>query len=356
VTGDDPTPASAPEPLTTTHRIEAADARDLDLPADSVDLVVTSPPYPMVELWDDLFAELAPAAGDALAAGDGERAFEAMHTVLDEVWAEVARVLRPGGIACVNVGDATRTLERFRVYPNHSRVLDALTGLGLEPLPDVLWRKPANSAAKFMGSGMLPPNAYVTLEHEHILICRNGARRSFPAGADRRYESAFFWEERNRWFSDVWTDVRGRLQDLADDDLRDRAAAYPFAVPYRLLNMYSVYGDTVLDPFWGTGTTTLAAMVAGRSSVGYERDPALVEAFADRIDRVPALSAEVVAERLEAHRAFAADRRAAGDPLEYEADRYDFGVRTAQERRILLREVTGVAATEEGYRVDYRPV
>jgi hypothetical protein len=63
-----------------------------------------------------------------------------------------------------------------------------------------------------------------------------------------------------------------------------------------------------------------------------------------------------VAERLEAHRAFAADRRAAGDPLEYEADRYDFGVRTAQERRILLREVTGVAATEEGYRVDYRPV
>ncbi len=328
--------------METTHCLHAADARDLALPDESVALAVTSPPYPMVELWDDLFADLSTDAADALAAGDGEAAFEAMHAVLDDVWTELARVLRPGGVACINVGDATRTLERFRVYPNHSRVLDAFTDLGFDPLPDVLWRKPANSAAKFMGSGMVPPNAYVTLEHEHILVFRKGSRRSFPAGDDRRYESAYFWEERNRWFSDVWTDVRGRLQTLSDDDRRDRAAAFPFAVPYRLVNMFSVYGDRVLDPFWGTGTTTLAAMVAGRDSVGCELDDAFLDAFAGRAEDVPEVSRRVVDRRLEAHRAFVADRREAGETLGYEAEHYDFPVRTRQERRIRLRTAEAV--------------
>ena len=328
--------------MKTTHEVHAADARDLDLPDGSVDLVVTSPPYPMVELWDDLFADLSTDAADALAAGDGEAAFEAMHAVLDDVWAELARVLRPGGVACVNVGDATRTLERFRVYPNHSRVLDTFVGLGFDPLPEILWRKPANSAAKFMGSGMVPPNAYVTLEHEYVLVLRKGARRSFRAGDDRRYESAYFWEERNRWFSDVWTDVRGRLQDLPGDDRRDRAAAFPFAVPYRLINMFSVYGDRVLDPFWGTGTTTLAAMVAGRDSVGYELDGAFLDAFTGRAGEVPDLSERVVDRRLAAHRAFVADRRDAGEALDYEAEHYDFPVRTKQERRIRLRTAEAV--------------
>ena len=323
--------------METTHRVHAADARDLTLPDESVALAVTSPPYPMVELWDDLFAALSADAADALAAGDGEAAFAAMHAVLDEVWAELARVLRPGGIACINVGDATRTLERFRVYPNHSRILDTFVELGFDPLPGVLWRKPANSAAKFMGSGMVPSNAYVTLEHEHILVLRKGARRSFPAGDDRRYESAYFWEERNRWFSDVWTDIRGRLQDLPDDGRRDRAAAFPFAVPYRLINMFSVYGDRVLDPFWGTGTTTLAAMVAGRDSVGYELDEAFLDAFEARAGDLPGLSRRVVDRRLDAHREFVADRRDAGETLGYEAEHYDFPVRTKQERQIRLR-------------------
>jgi DNA modification methylase len=334
--------------METTHELYAADARDLALPDGSVDLVVTSPPYPMVELWDDLFTDLAPAAGDALEAGDGEAAFEAMHAVLDAVWAEVERVLRPGGVACVNVGDATRTLDRFRVYPNHGRVVEAFEALGFDPLPDILWRKPANSAAKFMGSGMVPPNAYVTLEHEHILVFRKGERRSFPAGDDRRYESAYFWEERNRWFSDVWTDVRGRLQALPDDDRRDRAAAFPFAVPYRLVNMFSVYGDRVLDPFLGTGTTTLAAMVAGRNSVGYELDGDFIGAFHGRVGEVPEMSETVVDRRLADHREFVAERREAGESLDYRAEHYDFPVRTKQERAIRLRTAEAVERADAG--------
>ncbi|MFB6151181.1 MAG: site-specific DNA-methyltransferase [Haloarculaceae archaeon] len=344
--------------METTHRVVVGDARSLDaLADDSVELVVTSPPYPMIEMWDEAFAAMDPAVGDALAEGDGERAFDRMHAVLDEVWAEVERVLVEGGVACVNVGDATRTVDgRFRVYPNHVRVTAAFESLGFDPLPDVVWRKPANSAAKFMGSGMVPPNAYVTLEHEHVLVFRNGERRSFPPGDDRRYEAAYFWEERNRWFSDVWTDLRGEHQALERDDLRDRSAAFPFEVPYRLVNMYSAYGDTVLDPFWGTGTTGLAAMVAGRHSAGYEREPAFAEVFADRVDAAPEFSRSVVEERLADHREFVRETREGGGELAYDAEHYEFPVRTKQERRIRLYAVEDVVSTDEGYRASHEPV
>ncbi|WP_049928441.1 DNA-methyltransferase [Halopiger goleimassiliensis] len=348
--------------METTHRVFVGDSRRLsDVDDESVELVVTSPPYPMIEMWDELFAELDPAVADALEDGDGTAAFEAMHAQLDRVWDELERVLVDGGIACINVGDATRSLDgSFRVYSNHARVLEAFEARGFEPLPDVLWRKPANSAAKFMGSGTLPPNAYVTLEHEYVLLFRKGDdRRSFEPGADSRYEAAFFWEERNRWFSDVWTDVNGELQALefdAGDDLRERSAAYPLEIPYRLICMYSAYGDTVLDPFWGTGTTTLAAMCAGRHSVGYELEEAFLEAFEDRIDDVPALSRSVGRTRLARHREFVDQRRTAGDSFEYEATYYDTPVVTKMERDIRLREVADVEEIEDGYRLEHAPL
>jgi DNA modification methylase len=341
--------------METTHTVHAADAREMSGVADgAVDLVVTSPPYPMIEMWDDLFAGLDPAVADHLEADDGDAAFEAMHEILDGVWAEVARVLRPGGIVCVNVGDATRTLDgRFRVFANHARVIEAFESMDFEPLPDVLWHKPTNSAAKFMGSGMLPTNAYVTLEHEYVLVFRKGDGRDFEAYADRRYESAYFWEERNRWFTDVWEDVTGELQTLPDvAGLRDRSAAFPFEIPYRLVNMYSVYGDTVLDPFWGTGTTSLAAMVAGRNSVGYELEPEFHDFFAERVADLPGISRRVVAERLRRHREFV--EREGGD-LGYAADHYDLPVRTKQERGIRFYEVRGVGNGFDGESDDADP-
>lgn len=340
--------------METRHRVAVGDARRLEgIDDNAVELVVTSPPYPMIELWDDVFADLDPAVGDALDAGDGAAAFDLMHDVLDDVWAEVERVLVDGGIACVNVGDATRSLDgSFRVYQNHARVVESFAALGFDPLPEILWRKPGNAAAKFMGSGMVPPNAYVTLEHEYVLILRNGhGSRTFEPNAERRYNAAYFWEERNRWFSDVWTDVGGTAQALDHDNLRDRAAAYPVEVPYRLVNMYSVYGDTVLDPFWGTGTTSLAALVAGRDSVGYERDASLVDAFAAAATDAVRLSQEVVNDRLEAHRSFAADAETG-----YDAVHYDFGVKTKLERDLRFYEVTSVARDERTWTADYEPV
>lgn len=341
------------------HRINIGDSRDMtELDDDSVELVVTSPPYPMIEMWDELFSNLNPDIEDKINSGDGQTAFELMHDELDKVWTEVERVLVDGGIACINIGDATRKVDgSFRVYQNHSHIIERFDDLGFEPLPELLWRKPVNSAAKFMGSGMLPPNAYVTLEHEYILIFRNGKdSRSFEPGSERRYNSAYFWEERNQWFSDVWMDIKGEFQALENDELRERSAAYPFEIPYRLINMYSVYGDTVLDPFWGTGTTSLAAMTAGRNSVGYELDETFTQVFEERVDDVTKFSQNVIQKRLDDHREFVEEKLESGDDFKYEAENYSFPVTTKQEKPMQFYSVESVEEAESGYRALHKPV
>ena len=312
----------------------------------------------MIEMWDELFSELDSEIAAALEAGEGQAAFARMHEELEKVWTEVSRVLVDGGIACINVGDATRKVDgSFRVFQNHSRIIDAFEDLGFEPLPELLWRKPVNSGAKFMGSGMLPPNAYVTLEHEYILVFRNGKdSRTFEPGSERRYSSAYFWEERNQWFSDVWMEIKGEFQALERSEARERSAAYPFEIPYRLISMYSVYGDTVLDPFWGTGTTSCAAMVAGRNSVGYELDAEFVQLFEQRVEAVPEYSREVVEQRLDDHKEFVEERLSEGKDFKYRADNYDFPVTTKQEKPIRFYTVSDIRETKEGYEASHTPV
>jgi DNA modification methylase len=326
----------------TTHEIRVGDAREFDVESESVDLVVTSPPYPMVEMWDESFAAQSPVVADALEAGNGQAAFEAMHDLLDDVWERVGDALADGGIAAINVGDATRRIDsQFQLYPNHARIIEGLAAAGLDQLPGIIWRKPTNSTAKFMGSGTLPTNAYATLEHEHVLLFRKGGTRDFPPKDGDRYASAFFWEERNEWFSDCW-EVRGTGQTLADNGARERSGAFPLEIPLRLVRMYSVRGDTVLDPFVGTGTTSLAAMLEARNSVGIERNAELAEAFETRAVEAPTLSEDIAEERLGRHREFVAER---DDEPKYAAEHYDTRVVTKNERRIRLPTVADVDRT-----------
>lgn len=343
------------ERLTTEHRVHFANAQNMgELDDDSVELVVTSPPYPMIEMWDDVFAALNPDINECLTDANSQEAFELMHKELDAVWHEVERVLVPGGIACLNIGDATRKLGgTFQLFPNHARITQAFQELDFAVLPSVLWRKPTNKANKFMGSGMLPPNAYVTLEHEHILILRNGDEsRAFEPKSTPRYESACFWEERNQWYSNIWNDIRGEPQGLGKSaQLRERSAAYPLKLPYRLINMYSVRGDTVLDPFWGTGTTTLAAMVAARNSVGYELDDAFKPVFSDRLQSIKEGADRINRERLENHRRFIADYGG----TEYTATNYDTPVVTRQECDIRFYGINDVQQKEDCVVVEHDP-
>ncbi|MFC4990106.1 DNA-methyltransferase [Saliphagus infecundisoli] len=342
--------------MKTEHEVFVGNSNDLSQIDDNeVELIVTSPPYPMIEMWDDLFSTLDRDIDHALETGNGQKAFDLMHEQLNKTWDEVNRVLVDGGIACINIGDATRKVDdSFRVYPNHVRITDYFESLNFEPLPDILWRKPTNSAAKFMGSGMLPPNAYATLEHEYLLIFRNGKdSRKFESGSEVRYNSAYFWEERNEWFSDIWEGIKGTFQELdnGNSDLRDRSAAYPLEIPYRLINMYSVYGDTVLDPFWGTGTTSLAAMIAGRNSVGYEIDDEFVKVFNSKVSNADQLAYEVVSKRISRHEEFVKERMEQGKDFKYEAENYDFPVTTKQEKPLQFYTTENIVKSKNGYTV-----
>ncbi len=287
--------------MKTTHRIYYNDSKNMkELNDESVHLMLTSPPYPMIEMWDEVFSSQNKSIKDALENQDGNLAYDLMHKELDKVWKEVARVLIPGGIACINIGDATRTINtHFRLYPSHVNIVHSLRKLGLQSLPGILWRKPTNAPNKFMGSGMLPPGAYLTLEHEHILIFRKGNKRDFKSikNKQNRQESSYFWEERNKWFSDIW-ELKGEKQDLKkNDNGRNRSAAFPFELAYRLINMFSVKGDVVLDPFLGTGTTTFASMIACRDSIGYEIDQNLETAIHEKLHRVVEAGVRIVEDR-----------------------------------------------------------
>lgn len=337
--------------MKTTHKILFQDSRDLkNIPSESVDLIVTSPPYPMISMWDEIFSNQNPEILNALACSDGKLAFKLIHEILDSVWNEVFRVLKNGRFACINIGDATRTIKKdFCLYPNHARILTHLLNIGFSALPDILWRKQANTPNKFMGSGMLPAGAYVTLEHEYILIVRKGSKREFKTEEkkENRRESALFWEERNIWFSDVWTDIKGKCQKLSNNISRLRSAAFPYELAYRLINMYSVKGDVVLDPFLGTGTTTAAAMTSGRSSIGVEIDVSFQQAINPIACDIVDFSNDYLHDRLQRHFVFVKNRMENTGPLKYTNKHYGCPVVTSQEQFILLNGLKEVQAFED---------
>lgn len=340
----------------TIHRIFfRSSLRQSQVASESVDLVITSPPYPMIEMWDDIFADQDKRIRDALDRNDGFQAFEFMHGILDSVWKETFRVLKNGGFACINIGDATRTLnDSFVLYPNHSRIVSCMISLGFTPLPDIIWRKQTNAPNRFMGSGMLPAGAYVTLEHEYILIFRKGGKRVFSCEPDRtrRRESAFFWEERNIFFSDIWFDIKGAGQGMKKSESRLRSAAFPFELAYRLIAMYSVKGDTVLDPFMGTGTTMLAAMASARNSTGFEIDGRLRDEIHEMAGSVVDFSNNYINKRIGRHLVFVENRIMAQKEMKYTSSFYGFPVITNQEKEIIFNELKEIHFFDNGPKND----
>lgn len=300
-------------------------------------------------MWDSLFGRLVPEVASSLACCDGGRAWESMHGLLDESWQDLSRRTVPGGIACINVGDATRTIgESFRVFPNHVRISAAMARNGMVPLPEIIWSKTSNKPTKFMGSGMLPPGAYVTQEHEYILIFRKGGKKVIQKGSEARARSAYFWEERNSWFSDIWDDLRGERQDMVA--ARARSASFPLELPYRLISMFSLQGDLVFDPFLGTGTTALAAMATGRNSISSEIDPSLEPVVRKRLLAAVETSNRFNLARLERHAKFASSTPGLG----YRNEIYGFPVMTRQETELLVPKLSSVEEVREGvFEVDY---
>ncbi|TFF86166.1 MAG: site-specific DNA-methyltransferase [Promethearchaeota archaeon] len=319
------------------HKIYFKNSKNLkELNDSSIDLVVTSPPYPMIEMWDRIFSQNNSKIRGYLEDGLGFKAFELMHIELDKVWAEIYRVLKNGGIACINIGDATRKIGgSFQLFPNHSRILQNCISLGFSVLPEIIWQKQSNKPNKFMGSGMLPPNAYITQEHEYILILRKGEIRNFTDEEKQiRSKSTYFWEERNIWFSDLWSDIKGIDQEIKDRDTRARSAAFPLDLAYRLINMFSIHGDTILDPFLGTGTTILASMASNRNAVGYEIDKNFKPLIHARLEDILKISNNKILERIKNHLNYIRVREKNGKSVKYFSENYKCKVITKQEVNI----------------------
>ena len=325
-----------------------------DIDNASIALVVTSPPYPMIEMWDECFCQQDGEIKTYLQNGLSTLAFERMHHILDQIWQEIDRVLMPGGIACINIGDATRTINGiFQMFSNHNRIISAFGKMGYCVLPDIIWRKPSNSPNKFLGSGMYPAGAYVTYEHEYILIFRKGGKRIFTSNKkNMRQKSAYFWEERNVWFSDLW-EIKGVKQKIVGQKSRERSAAFPFEIPYRLINMYSIYGDTVLDPFVGTGTTLLAAMASGRNSIGIDIDPSFSELSIYTTQKEPQLLNQYTEARLQEHQRFIDSLSQEEQQKCYQNENHPFLVKTRQETKAHIPIISAAKSIVSGIECEY---
>lgn len=235
---------------------------------ESIDLTITSPPYPMIKMWDDLFVEncdLIPVKDWTVK--NAMQIFESMHAYLDSIWTEIFKVSKEGSIVAINIGDATRSIDgRFHLFPNAARITIGMIKIGFTPLPNIYWKKSTNKPNAFLGSGFYPVNAYVTVDCEHILLFRKGMKRNFKKDDLNREESKFTKAERNLWFSQIWT-IPGAKQRMVNGR---KSAEYPEEIPLRLIKMFSIIGDTVLDPFCGTGTTVATAVKLERKGVGID--------------------------------------------------------------------------------------
>lgn len=267
-----------PQPFDhTTHRLHLGDARDLSWVADeSVHLVVTSPPY-----WT--LKEYEPSDNQMGAIKDYERFLDE----LDKVWRQCARVLVPGGRICCVVGDIClprKKAGRHYVVPLHADIQVRSRSLGLDCLTPILWHKIANGVTESEGNGAgfygkpYQPGAVVKNDIEYILFLRKGGGYRSVSNVQKAL-SMLTKDEMQTWFRSFWSDIRG-------SSTRDgHPAPYPSALAERLIRMFSFAGDTVLDPFAGTGSTSIAAITTGRNSLANEIEPVYLDMAKKRITR-----------------------------------------------------------------------
>lgn len=246
----------------TTHRLINGDARDLSfLPDQSIHLVITSPPYWKLKRYNENPNQLGHIAD-----------YEQFLVELLKVWDHVFRILVPGGrLVCV-VGDvcvSRREFGRHLVFPLHADICVMCRRIGFDNLNPIIWHKIANASyevangSKFLGKPY-EPNAIIKNDIEFILMQRKPGGYRQPS-AKQRQGSMIGKDDFDKWFQQTWT--------IPGASTKAHPAPFPLKLASRLVRMFSFSGDTVLDPFCGTGTTMVAALKNGRNSVGVEIDP-----------------------------------------------------------------------------------
>ena len=258
--------------LRTSAVLRLGDARELDWIDDgSVHLVVTSPPYWTLKKYNDHPSQL----GDVTD-------YEAFLDELDRVWEHAFRVLVPGGrLVCV-VGDvclSRREFGRHVVMPLHSDIAVRCRKIGFDNLNPIIWHKISNAKFEVEGNSSFlgkpyEPNAIIKNDIEFILMERKPGGYRKPTDKQRSL-SMISKENFDEWFRQIWT--------VGGESTKKHPAPYPLELAHRLVSMFSFVGDTVLDPFVGTGTTLLAASRVGRNSIGVEIDASYAQMAADRL-------------------------------------------------------------------------
>lgn len=265
----------------TSHVLRLGDSRDLSWinpERDPIHLIVTSPPY-----WT--LKEYGERGGTAGQMGDIED-YERFLLELDKVWAECARILIPGGRVCCVVGDICipRKSGRHQVMPLHSDIQSRARRIGLDCLTPILWKKIANGMTEAKGNGAgfygkpYQPGAIIKNDVEYILFLRKGEGYRTPTEM-QKVLSVLTKDEMRTWFTSVWEDIKGV------STRNGHPAPYPISLAERLIRMFSFAGDTVFDPFAGSGTTAIAAIKGGRNSIGCEVNPDYLTQATGRVRR-----------------------------------------------------------------------
>ncbi len=258
----------------TSHELHLHDARDLSfLKPESIHLVVTSPPY-----W--ILKDYRKAKGQLGFIAD----YEEFLAEIDKVWKYCYRLLVQGGRLICVVGDVCLSRRknegRHTVVPLHSSIQERCRKIGFDNLAPIIWHKIANAAyevengSSFLGKPY-EPNAVIKNDVEFILMERKPGGYRSPSVATR-VMSVISSENHQKWFQQIWTGLTGA-------STKHHPAPYPLELAERLIRMFSFVGDTVLDPFMGTGTTHLAASRWGRNSVGVEVDPHYFQMACERV-------------------------------------------------------------------------
>lgn len=255
-----------------THRLIQGDARHVPFIEDaSIHLAVTSPPYWTLKRYNENPNQLGHVSD-----------YEAFLNELAQVWKEMYRILVPGGrLVCV-VGDvclSRRQYGRHVVVPLHSDIAVICRKIGFDNLNPIIWHKIANAnyeinnGSKFFGKPY-EPNAIIKNDIEFILMQRKPGGYRQPTERQRKL-SMISKEEYNKWFQQFW--------NISGASTREHPAPFPLELAYRLVRMFSFSGDTVIDPFCGTGTTMVAALKAGRNSIGIDIDPEYCKMAEERL-------------------------------------------------------------------------